>query len=127
MEPVFERRTEAERLTLWHVLEPHQGTAGAHHNLFPDEETARAYAATLPECQVYPHTVRTEQKRVFLKRKPGRPMGATDKAPRIGDDQRKSGHEITLTDAAWEYAQKQGNASQYIEALLLAAKAAKNG
>lgn len=48
------------------------------------------------------------------KRGPGRPPGTT----KPDSDKRRDRH-ITITDEAWGHAQKQGNASGYIEGLIL--------
>ena len=127
IDPVFERRTEAERLTLWHILEaapeyyPGLPDGGRLHHLFPSEAAARAYAETVPDCQVYPHDVEQERRRQSRKRGPGRPAGTT----KPDADKRRDRH-ITITDAAWNYAASVGSASQYIESLILADKEAKD-
>jgi len=51
------------------------------------------------------------------KRGPGRPPGT-----RKPDADKRHDRHITITDEAWGYAQKQGNASAYIEGLILAHK-----
>jgi hypothetical protein len=48
------------------------------------------------------------------KRGPGRPTGTTKQGGR------KPTHDITISDTAWNHAKKQGNASAYIEKLILA-------
>lgn len=48
------------------------------------------------------------------KRGPGRPRGSFKPVT-----DRRTGHEVTLSQEAWDYAQAQGNASQFIETLIL--------
>jgi hypothetical protein len=48
------------------------------------------------------------------RRGPGRPQGSTKP-----EADKRRGHEVTLSDAAWEKAQVSGNASQYIERLII--------
>jgi len=50
------------------------------------------------------------------KRGPGRPKGT------VKTDGLKNAHDITVTDEAWLYAKAQGNASSFIESLILAHK-----
>ncbi len=127
IDPIFDRRTEAGRLTLWHVLEPNpeyypgSPSTGRHHALFPNEAAARAYADTLPGCKVYPHDAQEEARRQTKKRGPGRPAGSRN-TQTMPDEARRKGHEITVTDEAWDKAQVTGNASQYIERLILGDK-----
>lgn len=54
------------------------------------------------------------------KRRPGRPAGSV----KPDADKRRDRH-ITITDAAWDHAASGGNASQYIESLILADKEAR--
>lgn len=50
------------------------------------------------------------------KRGPGRPKGT------IKREGVKNAHDITVTDEAWDHAKAQGNASSFIESLILAHK-----
>jgi hypothetical protein len=51
------------------------------------------------------------------KRKPGRPVGS------VRVSERKKTHGITISEEAWRLAVSKGNASLYIERLILADKA----
>ena len=53
-----------------------------------------------------------------MPRKPGRPTGSRNVQAKP-EEARRKGHEITVTDEAWDKAQATGNASQYIEGLIL--------
>ena len=52
------------------------------------------------------------------RRRQGRPTGSPN-AETKPFSERRNGHEITVTDEAWSNAQATGNASQYIEGLIL--------
>ena len=51
----------------------------------------------------------------YARRGPGRPRGSTKP-----DVKKRRDRHVTLSGDAWGHAEKQGNASQYIEALILA-------
>ena len=127
---------------------PGEPDTGRDHHLFPDEALARAYAATCAGCRVYPHDGPEEARRQArvarmsaikltaeqryydahtkaceaygVKRPEGAPVGNRN-AQKPEADRRRS-HNITLSDAAWSRAVDTGNASQYIEQLILRSK-----